>query len=263
MFHFLIKLRAIEPLLHFYLHFCSKKRLWFRLFTIIGTFSKNLKCLLERFLVCWRILKNLFKDTRVIWSSDGRILVSRSRSLAVSYLVFIKQTFIPQFICLLILSIEYDGKFWKKIALKSKWDKTSDLKRFILVFSGTWWRTKYNDLIAEAILLITLFSWFWYVSSLSIIIPKYLHFSDASNRCPLKSTVSIIGNFSFLNANNSVFFSFKVNLFCFIYWSVLFNVSSAISCKFASFFAWHRIAVSSANCNTSQFVDTASLKPLT
>ena len=80
------------------------KRLWVRLFTIIGTFSKNLKCLLERFLVCWRILKNLFKDTRVIWSSAGRILVSRSRSLAVSYLVLIKQTFIPQFICLLILS---------------------------------------------------------------------------------------------------------------------------------------------------------------
>ena len=105
-FHFRIKLRTIEPLLHFDLHFCSKKRLWVHLFTIICTFSKNLKCLLERFLVCWRILKNLFKDTRVIWSSAGRILVSRSRSLAVSYLVFIKQTFIPQFICLLILTIE-------------------------------------------------------------------------------------------------------------------------------------------------------------
>ena len=90
----------------FWLTFCSMKRLWVRLFTIIGTFSKNLKCLLERFLVCWRILKNLFKDTRVIWSSAGRILVSRSRSLAVSYLVFIKQTFIPQLICLLILSID-------------------------------------------------------------------------------------------------------------------------------------------------------------
>ena len=89
-FHFRIKLRTIEPLLHFDLHFCSKKRLWVRLFAIIGTFSKNLKCLLERFLVCWRILKNLFNDARVIWSSAGGILVSRSRSLAVSYLVFIK-----------------------------------------------------------------------------------------------------------------------------------------------------------------------------
>ena len=105
-FLFRIKLRTIEPLLHFDLHFCSKKKLWVRLFTIIGTFSKNLKCLLERFLVCWRKLKNLFKDTRVIWSSAGRILVSRSRSLAVSFLVLIKQTFIPQFICLLILSID-------------------------------------------------------------------------------------------------------------------------------------------------------------
>ena len=105
-FYFRIKLQTIEPLLHFDLHFCSKKRLWVRLFTIISTFSKNLKCLLERFLVCWRILINLFNDTRIIWSSAGRILVSRSRSLAVSYLVFIKQTFMPQFICLLILSIE-------------------------------------------------------------------------------------------------------------------------------------------------------------
>ena len=82
-FHFRMKLRTIEPLLHFDLHVCSKNRLWVRLFAIIGTFFKNLKCLLERFLVCWRILKNLFNDTRVIWSSAGRILVPRSRSLAV------------------------------------------------------------------------------------------------------------------------------------------------------------------------------------
>ena len=105
-FHFRIKLRTIEPLFHFDLHFCSKKRLWVRLCTIIGRFSKNRKYFLERFLVCWRMLKNLFNDTRVIWSSAGRILVYRSRSLAVSYLVFIKQTFMPHFICLLILSIE-------------------------------------------------------------------------------------------------------------------------------------------------------------
>ena len=120
-----------------------------------------------------------------------------------------------------------------------------------------------NIMIAEAISLKTLFSWFWYVSSLSIITPNYLHFSDASNRCPLKSTVSMIGNFSFLETTNSVSSSSKVNLFCFIYWSALFNVSSAVICKFASFFAWHRIAVSSANRITSQFVDTASLNSMT
>ena len=84
MFHIWIKLRTVQPLLHFDLHFISKKRLFASLFTTIVTFSKILKYLLERILFIEEFCKTHLKT--VIWRSAGRILVPISRSLAVSYL---------------------------------------------------------------------------------------------------------------------------------------------------------------------------------
>ena len=68
-----------------------------------------LKCLLEQFFVCLRVLKNTLNDAIVIWSSAGRFSCSRSRPLAVSYLEIRKPIFVPQLICLFIVG--KDGKF--------------------------------------------------------------------------------------------------------------------------------------------------------
>ena len=55
------------------------------------------------------LLKNieiLLNNTSAIWSSAGRVFVSGNKFLAGSYLIFKKQIFMSQLICLLIPSIE-------------------------------------------------------------------------------------------------------------------------------------------------------------
>ena len=181
--------------------------------------------------VCWTIPKSLYNEIFAIWISAGSFLLSRSSLWALSNFVRKKQTFMPHLICLFILSIEWDGKLWKSIALNSKCDKTSDLKRFIRAFKGIWLRTKKIDLIAKAILLITLLSCFWYVNSLSRITPRYLHSSVGFNEWLLNSTQLTVGNFSFLKTIISVFPSFRVNLFCLIDCSLSINIFLAFAFK--------------------------------
>ena len=70
-------------------------------------------------------------------SSSSKILSLIRRSFALSKFLRIWQTITPQFICLFILRSGEAGRDWRKIALKLKRDRTSDLKSIILAFNGT------------------------------------------------------------------------------------------------------------------------------
>ena len=76
LFLFAIKPRTIEPLLHFDLRLVSLKRLCLLLLALICTFSKILKCLLERF-YCWRKLKKHIKWPFCYSEFCWRVFVSK------------------------------------------------------------------------------------------------------------------------------------------------------------------------------------------